>query len=153
VIESHTRTIGRYAYTVTQLRAKQGNAVLVRLAKLAGPTLGALFSGGEEGAGEALERVSLGGLGAALREFAAGLTEADLDWLCTTFADCTTVEIEPGSVKPLRGIFDLHFAGAYLELFEWIAFCLEVNFADFFGALVARAKAAKAPRTTPAPTR
>lgn len=153
MIESHTRTIGRHAYTVTQIKAKQGNAVLVRLAKLAGPTLASLFTGAESGPEDALDRVSVEGLGGALRAFSAGLTEADLDWLCSTFADCTTVETEPGSIKPLRGIFDLHFAGAYLEMFEWLAFCLEVNYADFFGALATRAKQAKAPRPTPITTR
>jgi hypothetical protein len=151
MIETHTRTIGRHAYNVTQLKAKQGNAVLVRLAKVAGPPLAALFAGGDKSQADALDRISLDGLGAALSSFASVLSEADLDWLCVTFADCTTVETEPGAVKPLRGIFDLHFAGAYLDLFEWLAFCLEVNYADFFGALVARAKAATPARPIPTP--
>lgn len=135
MLKTEIRTIGSNTYHVRQLGAKQGRQVLTRLIKTLGPVLGALLEGLDPKTvsvldlkGEALAR--------ALTELAGRLGETDLDYLCGVFGETTQVEFPDGRVKPLTlEEQNLHFAGAYQDMFRWLSFALEVNFAGFFGAL------------------
>ncbi len=103
-MDSYKKTIGASQYEVTLLPAKKGAKVLAKLPKLQG-----IVSG--------------------------GISDEDLDFLCDTFAATTQVlQASAKGVMPLKDVFDLHFSGKYSEMLQWVAFCVEVNFKDFFPA-------------------
>jgi hypothetical protein len=126
-----------HVYHVTQFGARHGGRVLVRLLKMIGGAAGeALKSEGE---------FDMQAVGNVVANLAESVSENDFDFLCDTFAKTTSVEIE-GKTIPLttEGIFDLHFAGAYVELGQWLLFAVEVNFGGFLdaGGIVRTAAAA-----------
>jgi hypothetical protein len=95
---------------------------------MAGPGVAGLLEGGGGGAiGRALagllERVSPEEIVEVARQLAA-----------------TTEVSQPGGRAPaqLSEVFDVHFAGDYLALVDWLRFALEVNFGPFVAALAAR---------------
>jgi hypothetical protein len=67
-------------------------------------------------------------------------SEEDADYFRDLFLPQTSVTgggygtKEPG----LGSVFELHFVDRYSEYFEWIAFCIEVNFKRFFEEAAAR---------------
>lgn len=145
MIKTESKEIGTrgYTYTVKQFGAREGGRMLVRLAKMLGKPVGDAVS-----AGESLDiRVA----GSVIGGLAESVTEDEFDRLCTSFAKCSTVHggdaEQPAQLQygrkaiPLSdsSIFDLHFAGAYVELVGWLMFALEVN----FGSFLAVADAAK----------
>lgn len=133
-----TQTIGAYTYTVFPLTAIPGRRAFVRLAKALGPALGVAATvkeGDETGMVNAFARL----MGA--------LSEDDVDYFCDLFAQSTTVRMGKDEPK-LFDIFDIHFAGRYMEMFRWLAFCVGVNYGDFFAGL-RKAKAESAAQNTP----
>jgi hypothetical protein len=140
MISPKSSRIGAYTYTVTPLTAIPGRRAFVRLAKAVGPALGAA-AGVKEG--------DDAGMFAAFAGLVAHLSEDDVDYFCDLFAANTTVKM--GDKEPsLADIFDVHFAGRYLDMFRWLAFSVATNFGDFFAGLRAKAQAqavAEAPMT------
>jgi hypothetical protein len=131
-IETREKRIGDHTYRVTQFGAKQGRALLVRIVKLAGPTFGAMLSSLAQGKHKELDAALGAGLGQGLYELAERLTESEVGGVMDDFAKQTVLVI--GDREPrLSDAFDAHFAGKYDEMLLWAAFCLEVNFASFFG--------------------
>lgn len=63
------------------------------------------------------------------------LNEADLKYLCETFAKLTTFSLGDGKEPVLFPVFDEHFSATYDRLVKWLMFCLEVNFNSLFLAL------------------
>jgi hypothetical protein len=127
--ETKHKTIGDRGnvYHVTQFGARHGGRVLVRLLKMIGGAAGeALKSEGD---------FDMNVVGNVVANLAETVSENDFDYLCDTFAVATEVEINGKSV-PLstEGVFDVHFAGAYIELGQWLLFAVEVNFGSFLGA-------------------
>lgn len=108
--------IGDYTYHVTQMGAIQGRDTLARLLAIAGPIMGS----GEGGAG------------------LAHLKPADLQLLSDDFAKLTEVELPDGKRPLLSNIFDLHFVGRYDDMFDWLAFCIKINFSSFFAKALAK---------------
>jgi len=125
MIEKKTKSIGGKNYEVYELGAKKGRQVLTRLLRHLGPAVGAM--GDTKGDAEAK---TLAGLG----KLVESLTEADVDYFCDTFAAVTSVEME-GRMPLLSDVFDLHFKADYLNMFKWLAFCLQVNFGSFLAGL------------------
>lgn len=126
--DPQSTTIGAWRYTVKPLPAGQGLALMARLAKMLGPGVAALVSGEGGGAiGRALagllERVSPEEVVEIARQLAA-----------------TTEASQAGASKAanLAEVFDLHFAGDYLPLLDFLRFALEVNFGPFVGGLRVR---------------
>lgn len=121
MLTPETRTIGSYTYTTTKLGALKGTEILARLAVNATPLMIAAH----------------GGNVAAIARSVESLKPEMITELCTTFAAVSTVKI--GTNEPrLDAVFDVHFAGNYLELFEWLTWCLEVNFRSFFVGAAAK---------------
>lgn len=126
MINTVTKTIGETSYAVSQLGALQGREALRRLAAIAGPAI------------EGGETVFFGKL-------VASIQKDDLEYFCNLFAKSTILD---GKV-PLASTFDVHFAGNYGDMLEWLIFAMEVNFKSFLdgvlkrmaGALVAAAPA------------
>ena len=117
--------------------------MLVRLAKMLGKPVGDAVSAGES--------LDLRAAGAMISGLADAISEDEFDRLCVAFGARTTVmggnaaqaaQLQYGPKQvPLKDgdIFDLHFAGQYVELVGWLAFALEVN----YGSFLAVANAAK----------
>ena len=124
MIETVERTIGKHGYIVTQLGFKRSRQVFARLTKMVGPALSELLGGGE----------SQAKAGAALSALCAQVSEPDLEYLCDTFADCTLVKMPDGGKKRLDAdTQEVIFGGHIEDCFKWLAFCLEANYAGFFG--------------------
>ena len=105
--ESKTKVIGGEEYQVTQMGAVKGSQVFVRLVKVLGPLMG-------------------DNLEAAL----SALKEEDVTYLINAFQPYTMIQ----GKGDLSGFFDVHFAGKYKEMLEWLFFSVEVNFGSFLGA-------------------
>lgn len=128
MLETETKAIGNHSFTVHQMPAGPGRKVLVRLIKILGPVQAAALQGAQP-----TDQVDLAGLagnrlGAAIGEFCERLTEDDLEYFFAQFAKYSEVD-----GKPING--ELTFRGDYGSMFQWLAFCVEVNFSSFFGAL------------------
>ena len=124
-IEAKTKSIGASDYTVEPHGAIKGRALLLRLVKVVGPSLTA---------------VSQDSIPDAIRSLLDGLTEEDLTFLCNEFAAKTMVTVDGGELQ-LSKIFDAHFIGSYVEMIQWLAWAIEVNFGSFFrgaGALLSK---------------
>lgn len=123
MLKQSEKVIGNNTYKVTALGAIKGRAVFIMLLRLFGATA------------DGLKKDTLL---SALQDLAKNLTDADLTFLCDTFAKVTDVQLPDGRSPRLADVFDLHFSENYLEMFEWLAFCLEVNFSSFFRGLAER---------------
>jgi hypothetical protein len=116
------KRIGIHTYYVTQLDALRGRREIVRLAKVIGPALSVADKGEE----------------AALAKLVEALSVDEFDHFCEVLSEQTVVtggahgELEP----QLSDVFAEHFAGNYLEMVQWLAFALGVNFGSFFAGAV-----------------
>ena len=119
-------------FEVTQEGFATGRAIFVRVAKAIGPALALIAEGS-------------GRLAPALKSAVEGLNDQDLDYLAEKFGASTRYSTDGGVKWPYLSAADREelFGGNLLLFFEWIAFALEVNYADFFGVL--RARAARGP--------
>lgn len=124
-IEVKSKDIGKHTYKVEQFGAKAGGRMLVRLAKMLGGAVGGAIEAGDE--------VDVAAIGKTLTGFAENIAESDYDYLCDAFSAKTRVTGGVyGSKEPLlKDFFDDHFAGNYVELGEWLYFCLEANYGSF----------------------
>ncbi len=130
-IETREKLIGQHRYKVTQLGAKQGRGLLVRLTKLAGPGIGAFVGGlGARKSADTDSAIAMG-ISQALYDLATRITEDEVGAILDDLAKNTVIVL--GDREPrLSDIFDGHFAGRYDEMIKWAAFCLEVNYHSFF---------------------
>lgn len=124
-VEVKSKQIGDCTYRVRQLPAIQGRKVLVRLMKMFGPAL------------ESLGKNTEANIGSMLSGALENLDEEVFESLCDTFAKYTEFELPNGNYVGLGevGMFDQHFTGKYGQMLQWLAFCVQVNFADFLGVL------------------
>ncbi len=124
MISTSERAIGKHVYLVTQLGFAKSRQVFARLTKMIGPALAELLASGD---GQAKA-------GAALAALCQQVSESDLEYLCDVFADTTLVKMPDGKKARLDAqAQELIFGGAIADCFKWLAFCLEANYADFFG--------------------
>lgn len=151
MIQAETRTISGDEYEVTQLPSGRGRKLLLRILRVVGPALAELVRGGD---GVKLSEVGADGLASAMQELAARLTEDDFEYAVRELAGATKVRIGGGDPTKLETIIDLHFAGEYGAMLQWLAFALEVNYRSFFdglGSLVQPLHSAKAKSASPSP--
>lgn len=132
-VQFQQRRIGDYTYRIKPLGVGKGKALLVRLARATGPALAAAIDGVGAGAGS-LAQLPAGVLGPAIKEFAAGLNEEDLDYAVEALAAETEVS-SGGEWAQLGPLVEYHFRGAYDELLRWLVFALEVNYGSFLRAV------------------
>jgi hypothetical protein len=136
MFKTEERVIGGLTYKVSQLGAIKGREAFLRLFKCLGPMAGTLANKGEVDLATALQRLEM--------------TAGDLAYFCDLFAEKTFVVLEDKRAPRLDNVFDTYFAGKYLDMVQWLAFAVEVNFRDFWGAAKERAAAA-APPSEPMP--
>ena len=131
--EAQERTIGSTQFKVFPLGARQGCQVMTRLTRLIGGAL----------KGNTLDIKSVD-VGSMISGALEAMQDSDLEFLCTTFAAKTTFSVDGTAWPLLTSQFETYFSANYGELFEWLKFCLEVNFSSFFET----AKAAIATKPT-----
>lgn len=118
MIESKRKEINGNTYTVESLGATKGRQVFVRILRILGSALG----DGEFDIAKA----------------SRSLAEADVDYLCDVFAPQTRIRLKGSKEEvSLSEIQELHYAGNYLEMIQWLAFCLDLNFRNVFLGAVA----------------
>ncbi len=128
MLKVESKDISGHTYKVRQLVATKGRLVLLTLARIAGPAAAMAASAKNK---EAV-------IGPVIEAVLSNLTPEDFTSVCNTFAESTDVVIddEKGRREPkLSNIFDLHFAGRYEVMLEWLVFCVEVNFSSFLAGL------------------
>ena len=137
-IETKEKTIGDYTYRVSQLPASKARKLLMRLFKVAGPSLGKVLESLESKDGKIELQggpdVDLAKISDALALLATNVFEEDFEYVVETLLRDNRIEYMPdGKFIPLNmELADLHFAGKIDQLFKLIGFALEVNFSSFF---------------------
>lgn len=125
-------------FQITQMKVRDGHAVLERLLRVGAPVLGALADGlGEADAEKAVAGdLSREGLSGAFDALAANLAknEGVLDWLTEKLRKGVAVETEEAETfVPLTGeIYEDLFAGEYGAELALVAAGLKANFSTFF---------------------
>lgn len=153
MLEAKEKQIGEHRYEVTQLAFGDGRRMLLRLAKVLGPSLreierAASAAGGSLDAADALP---------AIASLVDRLTDEDLDHAEEVFGKTTRVKVHgAGEWKPLSAVKELVWGGRYQDFLAWLGFAVEVNFAGFFAGAFASVRAAspaaaeaKSPSTSP----
>ena len=121
------REIGGVMYKTRPLPFDDGLPLLKRLIDIAAPLIAAGLRGGASPRGAAN----------VLDVLPANLTLADINTFRKAFGAVSHYQNEGGTWQGLP--YDaknngqtIHFAGRYVEFAQWLAFCVEVNFAGFF---------------------
>lgn len=132
------RTIDGFTYEVTPVTAAAGYKALLRFMKLASPVLSAAMDGGKT-----MEQAAA----AALSKLATTVEEGDLLYFAKLFGPQTKFCEEGKESSDCWATLtsdaqELHFAARYMAMFDWLKFCMEVNFGGFFGESIRRATAA-----------
>lgn len=118
----HEEAIDGVTYQVRMLPARRAQRLLIRLGRIIGPGLGALQDLDEE-------------LGTALfaRAASALFLSADEEAVDGILMELAEVTLADG--KPLKPIYDIHFAGRIFSAGRWAAFALKAQYSDFSDAL------------------
>lgn len=151
MLKTEKRAIGDHVYEVTQLDGWTGGVVMIRLGKILTPAMQAaieIFAGG--GADAATQAATvIGGITSLLER----LTEADWTYFVEVFGKTSEVEISPGKSAKVSAVGSIHFAGNYMEMVEWLAFAIEVNYGGFTSGAVSKLTAfmAKSVKASPVP--
>lgn len=133
------RKIRGRAFEIKPLGSGASLKVLSRLARVAGPVLGSLVSGG----GKALDAIEGKSLGEAIEGALARLQDDDLEGIGRIFAEVTMAEpldapADSGRLVPLGKHFDDYFAGDMELFFLWLRAAAEVSFGPLWSALGSR---------------
>jgi len=131
--EPQVREIDGYKFEVMPLGFKAARSAFVRLTKALGPALARAANAAPD-----LESLRTSAaqmdLVSAVSELADRVSDDELEWFADTFGKTTrfsrTGEQWPYLTADNREA--LFSGGSLLLFFRWLAFALEVNFADFF---------------------
>lgn len=126
-LQKQEREIGGVIYEVTPLPFGIGQKALMRFLRIAAPLLAAATGKDKDG-------VSVGA--AVMKEFPSIVSDSDLEYFSKVFGDTSRYESEGKRVPLVVGNQEHHFAGRYYEYFQWLVFCLEVNFRGFFAGMM-----------------
>lgn len=138
-LREDSRVIGGLVYRVQPLPTRKSLSVMTRVLRMAAPGFGDVAS-----LAEAAHAV-----GELLAGLAAHLDEGVILFVCEAFADVSRVELG-AATAPLAPLFDEHFRGRPVELFEWLRFAAEVSFGPLADAAKAATQKPDAPRASPA---
>ena len=131
LLPTATRTIGARTFIVSALPTVHGRRLFFKLVKIVGPSLTKFIASIE---GEDIAQANARTLAAAAEELIKSLDESTFDDFYDTFASHTQVSTEHGQV-PFARVSATVFSGDYGSMVKWLAFCLEFNYASFFGDL------------------
>lgn len=118
-------SVGGFEYHAMMLGAAQGREVLLKLLNIVGEPLAVLAAADDLDA-ESAARAMV----AALKV----LDASTLAFLCKTFGDRCTYRNGEAWPQLTEAVFDIHFAGRYGAMVQWLWECIAFNFtADFLG--------------------
>lgn len=127
-VKTEERRIGDHTYRVTQLTALKARALFARLVRFVGPAAATAIGAGM--------KINMSQLGSLLSELTERVSDDELGWFAARLGECSYLVGDNGKALQLEpSVVDMHFAGSLLDMFKWMAFALEVNFADFLSEL------------------
>ncbi len=144
--DAKSRTIDGHTYKVMMLDPLVASDVLIDIGKVLAPALGAIggFALGDKDAvaklldgedGAEGEKESESRLSPAFERAVIGLVDrldkAKLREIVDLLAKVSFLVGSEGEAQ-LRTVFPVHFRGRLKTMYRWLAFALEVQFADFF---------------------
>ena len=98
------------------------------VAKEKGDVISKAMEGFDEGEGEGLGDA----LDKAFRGFFDRMTKEKQRELMKTMAKMSMVVMDDGKEPPLSPIFNSHFKGRVMAMYQWVFFALKTQFSDFF---------------------
>ena len=131
MLKQGTREIGGKTYQIVELSAKPGRAMLIRLLRLAGPSVSAALR-----SLEAMELSSLTakGIADAIQELLTKLTPEEFEEICGVFlAQTQVLNPDTGGFMALNQYNA--FAGDYGNLLKLLRFHVEFNYSSFLDGL------------------
>lgn len=158
-LDNQSKEIDGVTYTVAMLNPLAANDLLIDIAHVVGPSLGAgagafagAFTSGD-GADPMETKADPMMLDRAISGFFERVTTAKMREMISTLAKVTTVRL--GDKSPfLNDILAVHFQGKLGKLYEWLGFAIKVQLGDFFdSAIPAIASAAPLVRAAVSPSR
>lgn len=124
-MQPETETIDGVTFRCVPMDARTGLRLETRLLKALGPNAGIfehVIAGKAPGAGEVFGLLS-------------SIHEDDLLWAVDELGKVSEVQDERGEWSHVTGkSFEKAFRGKAARKWAWLAFCLKVQFSDFFGA-------------------
>lgn len=138
-------TIAGHDYKLTQLGALEGRKLWLNVLHLVVEPLKTLGS-----ADKLDEKAVLAALAGAL----GSLTEETAEKLYDGFGRATRVRVGDKWPELVDATFNLHFAGNYVAMSQWLLESIIFNFADFLGdgslgSMIAKLQAAASKRVSP----
>ncbi|KKN75988.1 hypothetical protein LCGC14_0375450 [marine sediment metagenome] len=134
-IETKETVIGNHTFKVSQLPASKARKLLVRLFKVAGPSLGKVLESlkGKNGK-TGLNDLNLGKISEGLALLANNVFEDDFEYVVNALLEGERIIYHVDGKWPVLSLetSDILFAGKLDQMFKLIAFALEVNFSSFF---------------------
>jgi hypothetical protein len=122
-VQQKTFIIDGVSYTATQLGAKKGRKIWLKLMQIIAPSLRELGT---------LKKLDEKAIASALAAAVENLDDATLEELYLVFGETCTVMLPTGNTPNLTDVvFDQHFAGNYLAMTQWLWECIVFNFASF----------------------
>lgn len=129
--ETKNKKIKETTYYVTQLGSMEGRRVLLKLAKILTPLVIDKTITNKHELENKLENIFIR-LVEGISRFVDNLSEEDFSYVMDVFIPTTSINLGGSDTITLdKEKADLHFAGKYLEMLEWLQFCIEVNYSDF----------------------
>jgi hypothetical protein len=141
-LDSQSKDIDGYTYTVSMLDPLAANDLLIDIAHVVGPSLGAgagafasVIGGDEDGDGDAMDaKADPMMLDRAISGFFERVTASKMRAVIKLLAGVTRVRIE-GNEPFLNDILLAHFQGRFGKMYEWLFFALKVQLGDFFSSM------------------
>lgn len=134
--EPEVITIGDHTYEIKPLATSAMLKLMTRLARLLGPSVGALQNPSD--------LASFASVGRILAELSERFEEADVLSVCAVLAAQTMI-VEDDKKLHLGGErgaqWETHFAGDPVGLFRWLGAAMEVNFGPLVAWLAEASKA------------
>jgi hypothetical protein len=134
MIQTQQIVVDGATYSVTQFSATKGMKLLTRLTKILGEPM-SVFMSDENADAQKVLPVAIAALSERLEEDMVVQTVKEL---------MDGVRDSDGPIQ-----FDTHFAGKFGHLFKLLAKILEVQYGDFFGALIAKGSALQQKQAVP----
>ena len=100
--------------------------------RLATPVMSRLLGGKQNG------NTVQAAAAAALQILPDVLSDDDVDYFAKTFGSSSRYQNGDKMTPLIDANREAHFSGKYMAFYEWLAFCIEVNFSSFFGDLTRR---------------
>jgi hypothetical protein len=120
-----SKTIDGVVYEVTPLPFGVGRKALMRAIRIVSPIISAAFKEGDPRATAA----------AIFDVLPDALSDEDVEYFAQTFGPYSQFQSGTEPTKLTTAQQDLHFAGRYYAFMQWLLFCFEANFADFFSGI------------------